>query len=959
MTYQWQYSTNAGGPWTNAGVATSSYANYSAVAPASGLVYWHLVVTCTNSGQSTTSSNGVFTTMTVSTVVTGCPNVVSGGLGLSGADPAAVNCTAASTCVDLEATYLDLGETTDYIVEPIVYNPPRSFTGLANPVSVNTDDVWSPIVNLPFNFCFYGNTYTQCVIGSNGILSFNTALAGNSSGYSFNNNIPISGNTVLRENSIFGVFHDINPGVGTLKQVGWELITLPTGCRALVASWSNVPMFSDNTILYTGMMVLYENSNIIEVYINNKMLDNAGAGTWNDGNAIVGIQNATGTLASVPPGRNGLDPNWTATNEAWRFVPNGTSIASIKWYEGAGVAGPVVGTTQTINVCPTSTTTYTAEITYTLCDGRTIKETDQTTVTINGAKVWNGSVSTNWNIANNWTPTGVPTSADCVVIPNVANDPIIGGTNYSGLGLNLAVNTDAILNITATNALKITDVINVNPTGTIIVQDDASIVQINNVPNTGNIQYQRNANIRRQDYVYWSTPVANFASNAVSPGTSLGYQYKWTPTIAGNTNQFGNWALANETMVKGKGYCVRAPDSYSLSAFANYTSTFIGVPNNGNITIPISRGTFNGANYSTGVSTTPGTKDDDNWNLVGNPYPSAIHAVNFLTLNTNIAGFVNIWTHGSLPSNATADPFYNDYAYNYTPTDYITYNSVGASSGAGTFNGRIAGGQGFFISMLHTSAATTENLNFNNTLRSNTYDNTVFYKNSNEDKSADELEKHRIWFDLVTPSGTSIRSLLGYVENATNQSDRLFDAFSNEKLSFNIFSLIEEEQMLIQGRKLPFDVNDKVNIGVSIPQDGLYKIALSSVDGLFLETKQNIYLEDKLLNVIFSLKDAPYSFMSNKGTIKDRFVLRYTKSDKITELTNQLTVYDNNALTVESGKLKIKDVVIFDTLGKLLLNKNNVNDKNYQITNLNRTNSMLIVKVTLEDNTEEVRKIIY
>ena len=128
---------------------------------------------------------------------------------------------------------------------------------------------------------------------------------------------------------------------------------------------------------------------------------------------------------------------------------------------------------------------------------------------------------------------------------------------------------------------------------------------------------------------------------------------------------------------------------------------------------------------------------------------------------------------------------------------------------------------------------------------------------------------------------------------------------------------------------------------------------------MFLDAKQNIYIEDKLLNVIYNLKEAPYSFMENKGTIKDRFIIRYTKSDNITELTNQLTVYDNNVLTVESGKLKIKDVVIFDTLGKLLLNKNNVNDRDYQITNLNRTNSMLIIKVTLEDNSEEIRKIIY
>ncbi|WP_445715288.1 GEVED domain-containing protein [Flavobacterium sp.] len=400
LTFQWQFSTDGGATWTNAGASSGSYSDYSATAPTSGLVHWQLAVTCTNSGITSTSSVEIFTTIEVSDVVTGCPNVVSGGLGLNGADPAPINCTASSTCVDLEATYLDLGETTDYIVEPILYNPPFSFSGLANPVSVNVDDVWSPVVNLPFDFCFYGNTYNQCVIGSNGILTFNTSVAGGSSGYSFSNNIPISGDGRLLENSIFGVFHDINPGVG--GEVGWELITLPTGCRALVASWYNVPMFDENSILYTGMMVLYENSNIIEVYIQEKNIDNFGAGTWNDGNAIVGIQNATGTLASVPPGRNGLDTNWATANEAWRFVPNGNSIASIAWYEGSGTSGPIVGTTPTLNVCPTSTTTYTAEITYTLCDGRTIKEIDETTVTVNGAKVWNGSVNTDWNIANNW-----------------------------------------------------------------------------------------------------------------------------------------------------------------------------------------------------------------------------------------------------------------------------------------------------------------------------------------------------------------------------------------------------------------------------------------------------------------------------------------------------------------------------------------------------------------------------
>lgn len=888
------------------------------------------------------------------TTTLACPDVTSGGLGLSGADPAPVTCGAASTCVDLEASYLLIGETTDYTVSSIPYAPPYQFNCLRNPVSVNIDDRWSPIINLPFDFCFYGNNYNQCLMSSNGVISFDTTTntPGGYSAYSFSNNLP---STSLFQNSIFGVYHDIDPSIS--GEVGWELITLNTGCRALVASWHDIPMFSStcNSQLYTGMMVLYENTNIIEVYIEEKNV----CASWNGGNAVVGVQNANATQAVVAPGRNSLDTDWTVTNEAFRFTPSGAAISTITWYEGSGTSGPVVGTSDVINVCPATTTTYTAEIEYSLCNGSSIIETDEVTVTISGNKIWDGSTSTDWNVASNWTPVGVPLSTDCVVIPDTANDPIISGASYSGLGRSLAVNANATLNITASNAVTIGNAINVNPSGNIIVQDDASIVQINNVTNTGNIQYMRTANIRRQDYVYWSSPVSGFSNSAISPGTPAGFQYKWTPTIGTNTNGFGNWALSNENMIAGKGYIVRGPNAFSISAAANYTATFNGVPNNGNISIPISRGTYNGVNYLTGASTTLGTRDDDNWNLVGNPYPSAIHAINFLTLNPNIAGFINIWTHGTLPSNAIADPFYGDYGYNYTPTDYITYNSLGTSSGPGVFNGRIAGGQGFFVSMLHTSAGTTENLNFNNTLRSNTYNNSQFYKSSN-DKDSDEIERHRIWFDLVTPNGTSVRSLLGYAENATNEKDRLFDAFSNEKLSFNIFSLIDEEQMLIQGRKLPFDSNDKVKIGVSIPQDGLYKIALSSVDGLFLDAKQNIYVEDKLLNIIFNLKDAPYSFMANKGIIKDRFVLRFTKSsENLTELTNQLTVYDNTVLTVESGKLKIKDVVIYDTLGKLLLNKNNVNNKNYPITTLNRTNSMLIVKVTLEDNSEEIRKVIY
>jgi hypothetical protein len=627
----------------------------------------------------------------------------------------------------------------------------------------------------------------------------------------------------------------------------------------------------------------------------------------------------------------------------WYFVAPGsatwTAVTDGGIYSGATTASLAISNTTTVvnyqyycQIRENSATCYSAS--------NAIKIADT------NASTWNGTT---------WVG-GTPTLTKAAIIDGAYTT----ATNGNFSCCSLTVNATRTLTISSGGYVEVQN--NITNNGTLEVLSDGSLVQISDVAvNTGNIRYNRATNIRRQDYVYWSSPVAGFANSAISPGTNLGYQYKWLPTTGG-TNNFGNWTYANETMVLGKGYIVRGPDSFSLSAITNYTATLIGVPNNGIVTIPISRGTWNGGTYSTGVSTTLGTNEDDNWNLVGNPYPSAIHAIDFLTLNTNIAGFVNIWSHGTLPSTAVSDPFYNNYVYNYTPGDYITYNAAGSSSGPGVFDGLIAGGQGFFVSMLHTSASTTENLTFNNSIRDTKYNNSQFYRTASVTSNTVDLEKNRIWFDLVSPSGSSVRSLLSYVENATNGRDRLFDAFSNEKLSFNVFSLLENEQMLIQGRTLPFDNNDKVKIGVTIPQDGLYKIALGAVDGLFLNSNQNIYLEDKLLNVIFDLRTAPYSFMASKGTIKDRFVIRYNNEQVLNSQTfdtsNEVVVISNEALSVQSTKEKIANLIVFDVLGRILFESKDVNSANFTLP-VQKRNAPLFIEIGLENGNIINKKTVY
>ena len=96
----------------------------------------------------------------------GCPNIE--------VDDQTVDCN--NPCVDLIATYLHTGETTDYEVSEIPYTPPYAFTG-GTSAFIGIDDTWSDVINIPFDFCFYGNVYNQLLIGANGLISFNVSLA--------------------------------------------------------------------------------------------------------------------------------------------------------------------------------------------------------------------------------------------------------------------------------------------------------------------------------------------------------------------------------------------------------------------------------------------------------------------------------------------------------------------------------------------------------------------------------------------------------------------------------------------------------------------------------------------------------------------------------------------------------------------------------------------------------------
>jgi large repetitive protein len=297
----------------------------------------------------------------------GCPQVQASG--------AAPLCEPGD-CANISATYFNTGATNSYVVGPVTYAPPYPFVG-GTQISVNTDDVWSSTIALPFNFCFYGANYSQVKIGSNGVITFDTSV-GDGCPWAYSTTIPNINFPI--QNAIYGVYQDIDPAIDNAfanPNINYQLLG-EYPCRTLVVNFSQVAQFGGtcnnnaNIGAQTSQIVMYETTNVIEVYVQRRVPCTA----WQNGVGVIGIQNAGGTQAVTPPGRN--TGAWSATNEAWRFTPSGPSIVTFEWLEG----GSAFSNSLTTQVCPMQTTTYVARATYLRCDGTTVIKEAPVTVEV-------------------------------------------------------------------------------------------------------------------------------------------------------------------------------------------------------------------------------------------------------------------------------------------------------------------------------------------------------------------------------------------------------------------------------------------------------------------------------------------------------------------------------------------------------------------------------------------------
>ena len=230
--------------------------------------------------------------------------------------------------------------TTTYTVGSIPFSP---YTILGGTNVTMTDDFITGVLPIGFQFCFFGNTYTQFYIGSNGWIGFTpgqpiafTATA-----------IPSAG-AFVPKNCIMGPWNDLNPGFGAGPYVKYQTQGVAP-FRRLIVQWNNCPMYQCTSTTSTFQIVIFESTNIIEHHITNKPTCMA----WAGGTATQGLHNLTGTVAVTVPGRNASV--WTAVNDSKRFLPGGPPNYTVNWTSNGFPIGAGNAVTTTISSCPAAT----------------------------------------------------------------------------------------------------------------------------------------------------------------------------------------------------------------------------------------------------------------------------------------------------------------------------------------------------------------------------------------------------------------------------------------------------------------------------------------------------------------------------------------------------------------------------------------------------------------------------
>lgn len=607
------------------------------------------------------------------------------------------------------------------------------------------------------------------------------------------------------------------------------------------------------------------------------------------------------------------------------------------------------------------------------------------------------SAVTTWD-GTDWTNSTPPDINTIAIIDGDYNTI----TEGSFSACQLTVNAGNQLVIAIGDYVEVANNVDVYGNGTgldgILVEDKGSFVQHGDGVNAGTYTLHTNAvtqvNKRTAplnnyyEYTYWSSPVlGETIGNGLLEAHPTrrfwydGQNYLDRTKETGNNNATvtgqddiddngDDWQFTSNTdiMQPGIGYAAMHSQTGFGMPGANYEYTFEGALHTGDYNVPIYRNDLESL--------------DNNWNFIGNPYASAIDADAFLAVNTNIDtnvsetttgvtdGAIFLWSQNS----PYTDTNNGNQVLNFAQSDYAVINGTGQTSGGdGVMPTRhIPSGQGFFISLSDAATTTTvsgtvktADVTFNNSMRV-TGNNNQFFRTENSNP------KERLWINLTSDNGIFNQVLIGYIPGATHAYDGMYyDAPKNLSAGSHsiLYSIIDDangkDKLAIQGKSpesLHLDEVIPLGFKTSIDEATIYNFSIAQIEGAFL-TENTIYVHDKLMQIFHDLSEAPYTFTSETGEHNDRFDIVFKDtalSIPENELNNAFTIIEQQDGTVKfstSNGLQIKNVKVYDVLGRLLYNLNgNSSTETYNLDRLSQ--AAYLAKVTLSNDVVLTKKAI-
>ncbi|MBN1340191.1 MAG: T9SS type A sorting domain-containing protein [Bacteroidales bacterium] len=310
-------------------------------------------------------------------------------------------------------------------------------------------------------------------------------------------------------------------------------------------------------------------------------------------------------------------------------------------------------------------------------------------------------------------------------------------------------------------------------------------------------------------------------------------------------------------------------------------------------------GTLNTGNKAATVTYNNGPGKGDGWNLLGNPYPSALE-----------------WNSSWTKSNIDAT------VYVYNGTQYLTWNYNLGGYGTKT-DGAIPSTQGFWV----RANAAAPSITIPNTGRIHSAQS--FYKAS--DPTADILNIQ------VTGNGYSDNALIGFYTDATDLFDPEYDAYKIKGIyaAPQLYSVMHADEMAVNIlAEMASDKQQKtVPVSLEVGQAETYTFSFSGAGGF--EQGISIFLEDRYSSgfgtsgsKLIDIRNTPqYSFYARPEDDPARFFLHFNlKTEKPNEgtsddFTGETVIYAFEKNVYVMIKNTSARVTILDLLGKKMLSE--------------------------------------